>query len=153
MLKNVFDTTVSRELTDRIEKLSATTTPNWGKMNVGQMLAHCNVAYDLVYDSKHEATKAKGFKKIILRTFIKNIVVSEKPFKKNGRTAPIFLVTDEKEFEQEKQKLIGYVNRVQQDGAGFFDGKESHSLGKLSKTEWNNMFYKHLNHHLEQFGV
>ena len=33
------------------------------------------------------------------------------------------------------------------------DGKESFSFGKLKAQEWNNMFAKHLNHHLEQFGV
>ncbi|MCJ8164098.1 hypothetical protein MKJ04_04535 [Pontibacter sp. E15-1] len=31
--------------------------------------------------------------------------------------------------------------------------QESHSFGRLSSQEWNNMFYKHLDHHLSQFGV
>ena len=34
-----------------------------------------------------------------------------------------------------------------------FEGKESNSFGPLTKGEWNNMFYKHLDHHLSQFGV
>jgi len=26
-------------------------------------------------------------------------------------------------------------------------------LGKLTAVEWSNMLYKHLDHHLRQFGV
>lgn len=122
-------------------------------MNVGQMLAHCNVAFEFVYDSKHDAAKAKGFKKFLLKAFVKKIVVGEKPYAKNGRTSPEFLITDERVFADEKVRLIDYINRVQQEGAEKFEGRESHSFGILTATEWNNSFYKHLDHHLTQFGV
>ncbi len=49
--------------------------------------------------------------------------------------------------------IIQNINRVQQEGESKFDVRISHSFGKLNKTEWNNMFYKHLDHHLSQFGV
>ena len=49
--------------------------------------------------------------------------------------------------------LIQYIQKVQQLGEQHFDGKESLSFGTLNKTEWNNMFYKHIDHHLRQFGV
>ncbi|HNN32130.1 MAG TPA: hypothetical protein PKJ70_09600, partial [Chitinophagaceae bacterium] len=64
-----------------------------------------------------------------------------------------FIITDSREFEVEKNRLIHYINKVQQLGENFFDGKESHSFGKLTKQQWNNMLGKHLNHHLAQFGV
>ncbi|RZJ66435.1 MAG: hypothetical protein EOO47_25375, partial [Flavobacterium sp.] len=81
------------------------------------------------------------------------LVVGEKPYKKNLHTAPSFLIADEREFEKEKTRLINYLNKTQQLGEVHFDGKESLSFGKLNKTQWNNMFYKHLDHHLSQFGV
>jgi hypothetical protein len=49
--------------------------------------------------------------------------------------------------------LINYIKRTADLGESHFDGKESRSFGKLNITEWNNMFYKHLDHHLSQFGV
>ena len=58
-----------------------------------------------------------------------------------------------KNFEVEKQRLINHINKTQQLGENYFDNKESHSFGKLNKTEWNNMLYKHLQHHLSQFAV
>ena len=152
-MKNIFEKSVTDEVIGRIEKLSSDTQPQWGKMNVGQMLAHLSVAYEFVYTDKHDATKAKGFKKFMLKTFVKKFVVGEKPYTKNGRTAPQFLMTDDKVFSDEKARLIDFMNKAQQEGEAAFDGKESHSFGALTKAEWNVMFYKHADHHLTQFGV
>lgn len=150
-MKNIFYKEVTEEVITRINKLSPETKAQWGKMNVGQMLAHCNVTYDLVYDES--IPKAKGLKKFILTLFIKNTVVSENPYKKNGQTAPQFLIKGDKDFGQEKGRLIAYLEKTQALGETEFEGKESNSFGALNIKEWNNMFYKHLDHHLSQFGV
>lgn len=150
-MKNIFDKNETDTIINRIETLEATSQPKWGKMSVDQMLAHCNVTYEMVFDDKHP--KPNAFTSLILKLFIKNIVVNEKPFKKNGRTAPQFLITDAKHFEKEKERLVAYIQKVQQLGAGHFEGKRSHSFGVLNAKAWNNMFYKHLDHHLSQFGV
>ncbi|TCI90666.1 DUF1569 domain-containing protein [Tenacibaculum sp. M341] len=150
-MKNIFTKEVTNEVIDRINSLTSQTQPTWGKMNVAQMMAHCSVAYEGVYTDKH--AKPNMFLKFILKSFIKKAVVSEKPYPKNGKTAPQFLITDERNFEEEKKKLIDYLLKTQELGESYFDGKESHSFGKLTKNEWNNLFYKHLDHHLTQFGV
>ena len=150
-MKNIFDPKVNSEMIARINQLTPETQAQWGKMNVGQMLAHCNVTYEMAYDDKHP--KAKGFKKFLLKAFVKKIVVGEKPYAKNGRTAPEFIITDAREFEKEKARLTAYLNKTVELGADRFEGKESNSFGPLTKGEWNNMFYKHLDHHLSQFGV
>jgi len=150
-LPDIFCKAVSREVINRIEKLDSQKQPLWGKMTVSQMLAHCCVSYEYVYEDKH---KPPGpVMKLILKMLVKNKVVSEKPYSRNGRTAPDFIITDERDFQNEKQRLIGYIWKTQELGKMHFKGKESHSFGKLSCTEWNNMFYKHLDHHLTQFGV
>lgn len=141
----------SETFIDRIEKLTPMTKPNWGKMDVAQMLAHCNVTYEMAYEDKHP--KPNFFMKFILKLFVKNAVVSEKPYPKNGQTAPQFIIKGDKDFEVEKARLIEYIKKSVALGEAHFEGKESHSFGKLNKTEWNNMFSKHLDHHLTQFGV
>ncbi|MEP1487878.1 MAG: DUF1569 domain-containing protein [Algibacter sp.] len=150
-MKNIFDQKETNTIVDRINQLEPTTRPAWGKMSADQMLAHCNVTYEMVFDNIH--SKPNGFKTAILKLLVKPIVVSEKPYKKNSRTAPEFLITDAKNFEVEKERLVNYVNKTQHLGADHFEGKASHSFGKLNKQEWNNMFYKHLDHHLNQFGA
>ncbi|MFI1772757.1 DUF1569 domain-containing protein [Thalassobellus citreus] len=150
-MKNIFDQKETDTVIGRINKLSSNTNPLWGKMSVDQMLAHCNVTYEMAFEDIHP--KATGFKKVLLKLFVKPIVVSEKPYKKNSRTAPQFLIADAKNFVEEKTRLIDYLVKAQSLGESHFDGKESNSFGKLTKQEWNNMFYKHLDHHLNQFGV
>jgi hypothetical protein len=150
-MKNIFSKEITNEVIERIENLSNNSQPIWGKMSVSQMLAHCSVTYEMVFTEKH--AKPNALTKFMLKLFVKKIVVSEKGYAKNGRTAPQFLIVDERDFQTEKKKLIDYIKKTQDLGAVYFEGKESHSFGKLSSLEWNNSFYKNLNHHLDQFGV
>ncbi len=90
---------------------------------------------------------------LVLKFLVKNKVVDETPYKPGLPTGPDFIIKDSPDFEKEKQRLIGYIRQTQALGEAHFDGKPSHSFGVLSKAQWNNMFYKHLNHHLTQFGV
>lgn len=150
-LPNIFSKEVSDGLVKRINELKPDMQPKWGKMNSAQMLAHCNVTYEMVYENKH--AQPKGFMKFMLKAFVKKVVTNETPYKINSRTAPAFLITDEKVFEAEKTRLINYITKTQELGHTHFHNKESHSFGTLSHSEWNNMFYKHLDHHLRQFGV
>ncbi len=150
-LPNIFTIEATAKIIERINKLSAVSQPNWGKMSVAQMLAHCNVTYEMIYDNIHK--KPNAFFKFILKMMIKNKVVSETMYERNSRTAPQFIIKETKDFNVEKQRLVDFINKTQQLGEAYFDNKESHSFGSLNKTEWNNMLYKHLNHHLTQFGV
>lgn len=150
-MENIFKADVSENIIRRIEKLNPDTKPNWGKMSVSQMLAHCNVTYELVYDNKHP--KPNFLVELILKTFVKKYVVSEQLYKKNNGTAPYFVIKEEKNFASEQQRLIGFIRKTQQLGEQHFNGLKSHSFGALNANEWNNMFYKHLDHHLTQFGV
>jgi len=150
-MKNIFTKQVTEEIIERINNLTSESKPIWGKMHIAQMLAHCAVTYEGVYTDKFP--KPNAFVKFMLKLFVKKQVISEKAYPKNGRTASQFLITDERNFETEKQKLVDYIVKTQELGEDYFDGKESHSFGKLTKQEWSNLFYKHLDHHLNQFGV
>jgi hypothetical protein len=150
-LPSIFEKSVADQVIARINTLTPQTQAVWGKMNVAQMLAHCNVTYEMMFENKH--SKPNFFMQIMLNAFVKKTVVGEAPYKKNSPTAPAFRIVDEKVFVNEKERLINYIHKVQQLGAQHFDNKASLSFGKLSINEWNNLMYKHLNHHLSQFGV
>lgn len=152
MIKNIFDKEVSEEIINRINRLKSDRLSSWGTMSVDQMLAHCNVTYAYTYNPE-QFKRPNFFKKFLLKTFVKGIVVSEKPYQKNGRTAPEFVMTGSKDFEKEKALLISNIQKTQQLGAVHFEELENFSFGKLTSSQWNNLFYKHLDHHLTQFGV
>lgn len=149
---NIFSEEGVQQFIDRIEKLTSESKPLWGKMSVDQMLAHLNVAYEMVYEpEKHP--RRKGLTRWLLKTFVKKLVVGEKPYPRNTRTAPSFIIADRRDFQKEKQRLIENLKRTLELGPAFFDGRESPSFGPLTVQEWNNLYSKHLDHHLQQFGV
>lgn len=150
-LPNIFTKSVADQVVQRINQLSPDTKGKWGKMSVSQMLAHCNVTYEMIYTDMHP--KPNAFVKIIMKLFIKSKVVSETPYEQDGQTAPQFIIKETKDFDAEKKRLVAYISQTQELGEDSFEGKESHAFGALNKAEWNNMLYKHINHHLNQFGV
>jgi hypothetical protein len=135
----------------RIDKLTPDTRPLWGKMAVGQMLAHCCVSYEMAYEDKHR--KPGAFLRLILKLLVKPPVVNETPYKRNSRTAPQFLIQETKDFAAEKSRLLGFIRKTRDLGEAHFDNKSYPSFGPMTAKEWNNMFAKHLDHHLQQFGV
>jgi len=150
-LQNIFTPESTQESIERLNKLKADTVPEWGKMNAPQMLAHLNVAYDITYGKID--VKYNFFMKMMLKMMVKSTVVGNKPYKRNGQTAPVFVVADERDFEKEKAILIANIKKTEELGAAHFEGRESPSFGKLNSKEWSNQFYKHMDHHFRQFGV
>lgn len=151
-LPNVFSKEVSDDFIGRIGKLTPDSQRLWGKMDVAKMLAHCCVTYEMVYEPGRHP-KPNPLMGLILKYLVKRSVTGEKPFKKNNPTAPQFIMKTDKDFDAERRRLIEFVKRTQELGEGEFEGKVSDSFGRLTAAEWNNMFYKHLDHHLTQFGA
>ena len=146
-VKNLFDTAVKQEIIDRINKLTSQTQRQWGKMDVAQMLAHCQMPLG-VATGKHKLKSSFIFK--LIGPFIKPLLYNDKPFKKNLGTAKSFIMTGAKEFEKEKQGLVQMINDFSE--ATMSD--EPHPIfGKMTKEEWSKGTWKHLDHHLQQFGV
>jgi len=148
---SIFDSSTTEMVLSRLEKLQPETQPEWGKMDAAQMLAHLNVAYDQAYGTG--TVKYNPLMKLMLKLFVKKIVVGPKPYKRNSRTAPSFLIADARDFEKEKAKLIDHVRTTEGKGRKYFEGKASAGFGKLTSGEWNILFYKHLDHHFTQFGL
>lgn len=150
-MKNIFELSVTQELIHRVEALTPSQPAKWGTMNASQMMAHCEVSYKMAFDPHYP--KPNALVRWMLKTMIKKKVVGETPYPKNSRTAPQFIIKESKDFEVEKKNLIQSLKKTQELGAAAFEGKESPSFGPLTSQEWNNMLYKHLDHHLTQFGV
>lgn len=150
-LPNVFDKSDVAQILSRIDELTPDSKGLWGKMGVAEMLAHLNVMYELVYENKHP--EPNFLIKWVMRNFVKKHIVNEIPYQANIGTAPYFIIKDTRDFETEKKRLKDFILRTQELGEIHFAGKVSHAFGTLTATEWNNMFYKHLDHHLRQFDV
>ncbi len=150
-LPSTFDPKTTQQHLDRLNKLTNETKPVWGKMSAAQMLAHLNVTYDLAYHRKK--TNPNFFMKWMLKSFIKEIVTGEKPYPRNSRTGKEFIIADVRDFEKEKSVLIANIIDTEAKGAVYFDGRNNQAFGHLTAQQWSNQFYKHIEHHFEQFSL
>ncbi|MEP6596807.1 MAG: DUF1569 domain-containing protein, partial [Ginsengibacter sp.] len=133
---------------ERINKLSARSQPQWGQMNTAQMLAHLQQPIG-VAEGTHKLTRTLFAR--IVGPMVKSMIYNDKPFKRNLPTDKSFVMTSyEKDFEKEKQNLVTMINNFKEENIV----NELHPFfGKLSKEQWSKGTYKHLEHHLPQFGV
>jgi Protein of unknown function (DUF1569) len=147
-VKNLFDSEVKREIIARINKLTPQSQRQWGKMDAAQMLAHVQVPMGVALGTN--TVKGNWLMKLILPLFKKSLY-DEKPWKQNIPTDKTFVMTGQlKDFEKEKNSLLDMVNRFTDTNMH----NEKHPVfGKLTKEQWSKATWKHLDHHLKQFGV
>ena len=148
---SIYLSSTTEELFRRIDQLNAQSQGLWGKMTVGQMLSHCAVPYEQILGLN--TLQPPLLMRIILNLFLKKSMVNEVPYKQNSPTAPSFIRTEQYDVAIEKERLKDLIKTIQEMGAEKLARTPSLSLGKLTATEWNNLLYKHLDHHLQQFGV
>jgi Protein of unknown function (DUF1569) len=132
----------------RIESLSSASKPLWGKMSVDQMLKHANEAILIAFG---ERTLKMNFLMRFLGKMMKNKIFNSE-FKKNSPTAPEFIFKTHFDFEAAQQELITNFSR-------FAQGQETITVmnhpfwGKMTYEDWDKLMWKHIDHHLKQFGV
>lgn len=149
-MNNLFNPGDVATIISRIEKLTPDTQRQWGEMSVDQMLAHCVAALKV---ANNEAHPPRLFIGRIIGSFFRKNFYNETPFQKSTPTDDTYIVSDRRDFEKEKELLLRQINRFAQGGEAQVT-KHPHSFfGQLTPTQWSIGMWKHLDHHLRQFGV
>jgi hypothetical protein len=149
MNQNIFDRESNAQLVERLEKLSPESKPLWGKMNVCQMVKHCQKPIDV---AEGRLTVKGGILGFLFGKMAKNNFLKG-DFKKNSPTAPGFKITDTPEFDSEWRVLISLVKKFGDKGPEVIANKKHPFFGEMTEEEWGILNYKHLDHHLKQFDV
>jgi len=149
-MKSLFSSEAYSEIKQRIEKVDPNKPPEWGKMNAAQMIHHCQKPLEVILQ-KTTVNKPNPFMRLLMKTF-KGMMYNDKPWKQNLPTAKEFIVTDTKDFEKEKTQLISLLEEFNQKDEN--KGLPPHPIfGSFTNEQWGKMQYKHLDHHLRQFGA
>lgn len=150
MSKSIFDKSTRNELEQRIDKISLSSPAQWGQMNAAEMLYHCKQALRIIMhaEEKHRSStiRQKLLKFVFL--YVKN------DFPKNVRTPKQIDVKKSKviitdiELEKRELKEVMELFSMQQ------NLHAAHPyFGNLNRKGWGIFSYKHIDHHLKQFGV
>nr|WP_294900307.1 DUF1569 domain-containing protein [uncultured Pedobacter sp.] len=149
-MNNLFNESDVSGIISRINKLSENSQNQWGKMNVGQMLAHLNAVLETAIGLN---APRRLFIGRIIGPLVKSGYLSEKPFAKNVPSSKFYLPTNHRDFEKEKAKSIELINQFFIGGASKCTTHPHSFFGKLTPDEWALSQWKHFDHHLRQFGA
>lgn len=149
-MKSLFDSKISTEILERIEKLNSSSNPKWGKMNVEQMLAHLDLSLRVNFD---EIELKKGFLGIFFSSISRRILLGDKPYPKYLPADKNVIAKEVFDFLTEKQKVKNSIQQYLSKGPNGISKKPHYILGKITSEESALLTYKHLDHHLRQFGV
>lgn len=149
-MKNLFEQNTADEIIARIDTLQPVTQRLWGRMDVAQMMAHCSAALDM---ASGQLILPRLFIGRLLGPFVKPIYTNEKPFSRGNPTDPKLVVSDQRDFLREQEQLKLKVRKFHEGGEAKCTRHPHPFFGALSPQAWGRGMYKHMDHHLRQFGA
>lgn len=129
---------------ERFNSLNGLEVRQWGTMTESQMLEHCRRQIEMAVGK----IPTKPLYPMLIQWLTKITFGYYIPWSRNLLTAPEMVAKNENEFDIELEKLLGVISE-------FIESEEFHPhpiFGNLTKEDWGLIVYKHLDHHLRQFG-
>ena len=150
-MKNLFEAATVNEVKQRMEQLQPDSVRRWGKMNPAQALAHCTAGLELALGDRRPPRMLIG--RVLGSMIKKKAFREEEPMRKNSPTVPGLIVADERDLTVERARLCSIIDRFAVAGPAGCTSHPHSFFGRLTPDEWSMWMYKHVDHHLQQFGV
>ena len=150
-MKNLFETASVQEVKERIALLRPDSQRLWGKMNAPQAVAHCSAGVELALGDR---TPPRVFVGRLFGWIVKPLVLRDnEPMRRNSPTMKDLVVQDQRDLNTERERLLELIDRFAAAGPAGCTQHPHSFFGRLSPDQWAILMYKHLDHHLRQFGV
>jgi hypothetical protein len=150
-MKNLFEAGRVEEVKERMAQLRPDSERLWGKMNAAQAVAHCSASVEWAVGDR---IPPRMFLGRIMGRIVKPMVFrNDEPMRRNSPTAKDLMVQDERDLRTERERLRGLIDRFAAAGPKGCTTHPHSFFGRLTPEEWATLMYKHLDHHLRQFGV
>lgn len=150
MKKNILNTESANAICQRVLRLTPGSKPIWGNMTATEMLAHCNSCNIQVLREGNSGriTSTKQYLLRILALYIapnfKKNLSTEKRHDMKGKI-------DESLFGLELQRFSDTIRQFPMNSKRLT--LHHPAFGNISTNQWGIAVYKHMDHHLRQFGV
>jgi hypothetical protein len=153
-MNNLFDLTLADAIEQRVMRLHSGSERQWGSMSVAQTLAHCTSGIQMATGIINP--RRAPFPASIVGLLIKPLVFGDdKPMRRNSPSSPELFPVDaaQCDFEHERAKLIATIDSFVTQGGVCCSQHPHPFFGPLKPQQWAILMYKHVDHHLRQFGV
>jgi hypothetical protein len=150
-MKNLFDAATAEQVKERIQSVQPDSERLWGKMNAAQAMAHCATGLEMAVGDILPPRELAGY---IFGRLVKPLALrNDEPMRRNSPTARSLVVNDDRILDAEQIRLTGLLDRFVAGGAAGCTTHPHPFFGKLTSDEWAILMYKHMDHHLRQFGA
>jgi hypothetical protein len=150
-MKNLYDPAMVAEVKQRVSKLGAAHQPQWGSMTPAQAVVHCSRSVEWAVGDR--APDRMPLVSIFGRLIKPKVLGDDAPMRRNSPTAKSLIVTGEPELASEQARLCALIDRFVAAGPAGCTRRPHSFFGPMTPNEWAILMYKHLDHHLRQFGV
>jgi hypothetical protein len=150
-MKSLYQADAAAEIQERLNRLSPSSMRQWGTMDAAQAMAHCSNAME---NAIGDARPPRMFIGRLIGPMVKKMAIAnDEPLKKNSPTSPELRVADKRQLDIEKQRLSGLIEKFVAAGPGGCTDHPHSFFGRMTADEWGVLMYKHVDHHLRQFGA
>ncbi len=152
-MKTIFRDAEFAALERRLERLRPDASPRFGRMTPHQAVLHLTDAFKIILGERKTAARADTlFNRTVGRVFALTLPL---PWPKGVPTAPEAdqerAGTPPGDFGEDVSALREQMRRFRETGGR---GLAPHiALGDLTAAEWGRWGYRHVDHHLRQFGA
>jgi uncharacterized protein DUF1569 len=151
-MKNLFEPPTAEEVRKRIARLRPDSPRYWGKMTSAQMAAHVSAFFEMALGDTHPPRMFIGrLIGPIAKWF--QIRRENQRMLRNTPTVPGYAIDEARDLQKERERLRALVDRFAVGGPAAVTTHPHSFFGRLTPDEWSVLMYKHLDHHLRQFGV
>jgi uncharacterized protein DUF1569 len=149
-MKNWFNADDRTALLARLDHLRSDSERLWGRMTPREVVCHLADTIRIALGDK----PGEPFKTPLRIPGISHLAVWVMPWPKAAPTAPQLLpglgMTDPTEFDSDKRELFELLRRLSESSGPL---ARSPVFGALSRASWGRLTWRHLDHHLRQFGA
>jgi hypothetical protein len=147
-MKSIWQKASRQELSDRLGNLAWDHPAEWGKFTAPKMVCHLADSLRMAMGDLKVAPKRLP----IRYPPLKQLIIYVAPFPKSAPTAPELLVRAPQDWTNDIEDVRSLLARAA--SARLTDSWPEHpAFGKLSKRAWGVLIYRHMDHHLKQFGA
>ena len=149
-MSTLADPRVRAALRERIRRLDPNAAAKWGRMKAPQMVCHLNDSFRVGLGEKYASPASSALQRTVVKWIALRAPfrwppgVPTRPEIEQGRGG-----TPPAEWESDCRELLGLVDT-------FADCQTfgAHPVfGKMNRRDWLAWGYRHVDHHLRQFGV
>ena len=147
-MKSIWQDEDRRAINERVGKLAWDRRAEWGKFTAPKMICHLAESLKMAMGDLKVAPRRVPIRYPPLKQFIVYLA----PFPKGVPTAPELLARTPSEWTNDVADVQALLARA--GSSRTTDTWPEHpAFGKLSRRAWGVLIYRHMDHHLKQFGA